>query len=114
MQAAAPETELDRLRRRNAELESRLAELEASLDSVPAYISYIGPDERYRRVNAAYEQMFDVRRENIVGRTVQDLTKEPHYGLAKPYIARALKGERVSFESRILHKDDTLHDLELT
>src|SRR5688572_2348259 len=114
MQAAAAETELDRLRRRNAELESRLAEVEASLDSVPVFISYVGPDQRYRRVNAAYEQMFDIARENMVGRTIQELTGEPHFSRAQPYISRALAGERVSFESRIRHKDGTLHDLELT
>ena len=64
MQAAVPETEVERLRRRNAELEARLAELEASLDSLPVYVSYVTPDQRYQRVNSAYEQMFDFRRDN--------------------------------------------------
>ena len=114
MEAAAIETELEYLRRRNAALESLLAELEASLDSVPVLISYVGADQRYKRVNAAYEQMFDVRRQDMIGRTIQELTGEPHYTKARPYIERAMAGERVSFESRILHKDGTLHDLELT
>ena len=85
-----------------------------SLDAVPVLISYIDRDHRYIRVNRAYEDMFDLRRQTIVGRTVQEVTGEPHYSNAKPYIARALAGERVSFESRILHKDGTLHELELT
>ncbi len=114
MEAAALETELDYLRRRNAELESRLAELEATLDSVPVFISYVGVDQRYKRVNAAYEQIFDVRREDMIGRTIQELTGEPHFTKARPYIERALAGERVSFESHIRHKDGTLHDLEVT
>ena len=105
MQAAARESELDRLRRRVRELEERLSELEASLNSVPVLISYLSNDQRYRSVNRAYEDLFDASKEGIVGRTVQELTGEPHYSRALPFIRRALAGEPVTFESRITHKD---------
>jgi chemotaxis family two-component system sensor kinase Cph1 len=114
MQAAAPETELDRLRRRVAELESKVSELEVLLDSVPVLISYITPDQRFRRVNRAYEQMFDVRKESVIGKTVQELTGELHYRRAKSFIERALAGEQVSFDSNVRHKDGTQHDIEVT
>jgi PAS domain S-box-containing protein len=114
MQAAAPETELVRLRRRVAELESKASELEALLDSVPVLISYITPDQRFRLANRAYEQMFDVRKDSVIGQTIQELTGDLHYSKAKAFIERALAGERVSFDSNVLHKDGTRHDIELT
>ena len=114
MQAAAPETELVRLRRRVAELESKASELEVLLDSVPVLISYITPDQRFRLANRAYEQMFDVRKENVIGQTIQELTGDLHYSKAKAFIERALAGERVSFDSNVLHRDGTRHDIELT
>ena len=114
MQAAAPEPELDGLRRRVSELEERLSELEASLDSVPFLVGYVSDDQRYRRVNLAYEGIFKLSCEQAVGRTIEELTGEPHYSRARPYILRALGGEKVTFESRVAHKDGSLHDLEVT
>jgi len=50
----------------------------------------------------------------MIGRTIQELTGEPHFTYARPFIQRALGGERVSFESHIRHKDGTLHHLEVS
>src|SRR5688572_17521315 len=110
MQAAAPDNELARLRQRVAELEGRVTELEVSLDSVPVLISYISSDERYHRVNKAYESLFGVPRENIEGHTVRDLMQEPNYATLKPNLDRAFAGEQLTFETPYLHQDGTLHD----
>jgi PAS domain S-box-containing protein len=114
MPAAAPETELDHLRRRVAELELTVSEFEVLLDSVPVLISYITPDQRFRRANRAYEHMFDIRKEDVIGQTVQELTGALHYGKARAFLERAFAGEQVSFESNVMHKDGTRHDIELT
>jgi PAS domain S-box-containing protein len=111
--ATAPDNELNRLRSRVAELEVQVRDLEAQLDSVPVLISYVGPDERYRRANAAYGSIFGAEPADIAGRTIEEVTGQPHYGTAAPHVARALAGERVRFESQILHQDGTLHTIEV-
>jgi PAS domain S-box-containing protein len=114
MQAAAPETEIDRLRKRVAELEFQISELEASLDNVPIPISYVSSKLSYRRINRAYENMFGINRENVIGRTIDELMGPFHHRAAKAFLERALTGERVSFDCDILHKDGTVHNLEIT
>jgi PAS domain S-box-containing protein len=111
--ATAPDIEVNRLRSRVADLEAQVRDLQAQLDSVPVLISYVGPDERYRTANAAYEAIFGLAPADIVGRTIEEVTGQPHYGNAAPYVARALAGERVRFESRVLHQDGTLHTIEV-
>jgi PAS domain S-box-containing protein len=112
--APAPETELDRLRRRIAELEARVAELEVSLDSVPVLISYMGRDERYKRVNRAYESLFGVPTDQIVGRSVLELMGEANYAKLKIHLDRVFAGEHVAFQTPFLHRDGTLHDADIT
>jgi PAS domain S-box-containing protein len=111
--ATAPDDELNRLRSRVADLEAQVRELQAQLDSVPVLISYVGPDERYRRANSAYEGIFGVEPADILGRTIEEVTGQPHYDNAAPYVKRALAGERVRFDSRVLHQDGTLHTIEV-
>src|SRR5215207_3180663 len=114
MHAAAAEHEEDRSRQRVAELEARLSQLEVTLDSAPYLISYVSPEQQYLRVNKAYEDVFGLRCDEILGRTVAELTGEPHYSKAKDQMARALAGERVTFQSRLRHSDGTLRDMDVT
>jgi PAS domain S-box-containing protein len=114
MQASIPVTELERLRHRLATLESRVSELEACLDSVPELVSYVSLHERYGAVNRAYEKMFAVRREDIAASAIEGLLGEPHAGTAHAYLARALSGELVSFESQLRQKDGALRDVSVT
>lgn len=114
MQAPAPHSELEHLHRRVAELEARISELEVALDSVPVLISYVSNDERYRRANRAYETIFAVQRDEVIGRTIRELTGDAHYENARPYIARALAGEHIAYECSLLHKDGTMHDFEVS
>jgi|GEM_PF-623436 len=69
-------------------------------DTVPALISYIDTEQRYRFVNAGYERWYDRPRGEIVGRTVPDVAG-PLYERVRPYIERALAGERLSFEMSV-------------
>lgn len=65
-------------------------------DAVPALIAYIDNEQRYRFVNTAYETWFGPR-SHIIGNTVQSITGLL-YPQLRPYMERALRGERVSFE----------------
>jgi GAF domain-containing protein len=54
-------------------VERRSAELEMVTDSVPALMSYVDTEQRYRRVNRAYEEFFGLNREHILGKTVAEM-----------------------------------------
>jgi PAS domain S-box-containing protein len=100
---------------RTAEIvECRTAELELLTDGVPALISYLDAQQRFRRVNHAYEEFFGLKREQILGRTVAEIVGPEHYEVARPYIDQALMGERVKFRSRVRRCDGTLRDIELS
>src|SRR3982074_3164596 len=74
--------------------------LQLVIDTVPALLAYVGKDERYRLVNAAYETWFERPREDIVGRTVSEVHGNAYAGMQQ-YIARALNGEQISYEHTV-------------
>ncbi|SRR5579883_118942 len=100
-----------RARAKQYEVRRRDAELQLVTDNVPVLISYVDRSEVYRRVNQTYVEWFGLRPEEVVGRTIQAVTGEPHYSRAQPYLARAFSGERVSFESQIWDKGGALRDV---
>lgn len=75
--------------------EKRLATL---IDALPALISYVDADQRYKFANQAYEEWFG---QEAVGRTVVDVVGESAYQKLRPYIAAVLKGEAVEYESQL-------------
>jgi PAS domain S-box-containing protein len=95
-------------------LEHRTTELEIVTDSVPAVISYVDAQQRFRRVNRAYEEIFGLKREQILGRTVAEIVGPEHHAVAKPHIDQALRGERVNFRSRVRRHDGVLRDIEVS
>jgi PAS domain S-box-containing protein len=70
------------------------------LDALPALISYIGTDERYRFVNQAYERWFGVSREDIIGQTVREVVGDEAYPRLLPWMQRAIAGETVTCQLR--------------
>jgi PAS domain S-box-containing protein len=73
-------------------------------DHVPAKISYVDRDLRYRFNNAAYADWYGVDVTEIVGKHVRDVLGEATYEERLPYMLRALAGETVAFESRSEHR----------
>jgi len=73
-------------------------------DHVPAKISYVDRDLRYRFNNAAYADWYGVDLPQIVGRHVRDVLGDTTYEERLPYMLRALAGETVTFESRSEHR----------
>ena len=45
---------------------------------------------------------------------MSEVAGEPHFSIAGPYIQQALSGNRVTFESRIRHRDGSLRDVRVT
>jgi diguanylate cyclase (GGDEF)-like protein/PAS domain S-box-containing protein len=83
--------------------ERTLRELTATLrtvaEAIPAIVSVVGPDERYRFVNSAFERWSGMQRDDIVGRSVAEVLGDAEYERTRPWMDRAVRGETVSFES---------------
>ncbi|MDR5866644.1 hybrid sensor histidine kinase/response regulator [Halomonas koreensis] len=67
-------------------------------DNVPALIAYFDKDRRYLFTNRAYEQAFGIDRHAVIGQPIQEVIPAALAREREPWIARALAGERVSFE----------------
>jgi diguanylate cyclase (GGDEF)-like protein/PAS domain S-box-containing protein len=98
-----------------AETERALLRQTATLRSVaeliPAIVAVLDADGRYRFVNGAFERWHGRQRADIVGHTMHELLGRPEFDPVRPWIARALAGEEVSFE---LHFPQRSHAQHLT
>ena len=68
------------------------------LDSIPAMVAYLDADERYRFANRVYARWFGLEQDEIVGRTVAEVTGPDTYAQIAASLARAHAGETVSYE----------------
>jgi diguanylate cyclase (GGDEF)-like protein/PAS domain S-box-containing protein len=67
-------------------------------DSVPALISYVDRDERFRFSNRTYDDWFGIPHHEMPGRTVAEVFGDEAYGRMRENIQRVLAGEEVEFE----------------
>lgn len=91
------------------EQERRIAELNAFLrlltDAVPALISYVDADLRYRMVNRAYERWFGHPAKEIEGRAVREVLGDEVWEKVAPNLRRALAGESLEYEAELPFKN---------
>ncbi|WP_395019736.1 diguanylate cyclase domain-containing protein [Dongia sp.] len=83
--------------RAHQELERASSVMRAITDAVPALVSYVGKDERYRYCNKEYRDMFGVDPESLVGQKITDVVEPEIYQVVKPQIDSALTGNEVAF-----------------
>jgi sigma-B regulation protein RsbU (phosphoserine phosphatase) len=81
-----------------AQVRASEAELRVLLDAIPVLVSFVTADERYGRVNKAYEDWFGISQEGLRGRKIRDVIGEAAYAVLGPYVKRGLSGESFSFE----------------
>lgn len=74
------------------------ARIKLITDNVPAMIAYIDTGERYQFYNRAYLDWYKCSERELYQRPMRDLMSAASYDQVKPYIDRALAGERVSFD----------------
>src|SRR4029079_1693207 len=88
--------------RREAEAEAALRESEERLrlvaNNVPALISYIDREQRYRFSNRTYDDWFGIPYQRMQGRTLSEIFGDDAYGRMRPDIERCLGGANVQFE----------------
>lgn len=78
--------------------------LQLVMDAVPALISYVDADMRYRFNNLAYEQWFGVARNHFVGMTMREALGDEAFERLKPHIELALSGQRVRYENELKYR----------
>ncbi len=87
---------------RTASVERALRESEERLrlvaNSVPALISYLDRESRFRFSNRTYDDWFGIPQERMHGHTVAEVFGEEIHARMKPHIERVLSGEEVEFE----------------
>ena len=87
---------------RMEEAESALRESEERLrliaNNVPALISYVERDQRYRYSNRTYDEWFGIPHEGMQGRTIAEVFGAQAYSRMRPEIERVLAGANVQFE----------------
>ncbi len=100
---------------RRLQVEERLFESERRLrtitDNVPAFISYIDREQRYRFCNAFYVNEFDMPMEKLLGSSVLELFGPEAYSTVAPYITQALSGQKVSFERHAFERGPDRYSL---
>lgn len=83
-------------------------------DGMPALISYVDKDLRYRSVNREWLNWFDRPAEAVVGKTVEEVLGETSWKVICTNIERALAGERVTLQRQLQHPDGSMRWLEVT
>ncbi len=78
-----------------AKVEGRLR---AITDNLPVLITYVDAESRYRFINRTSQDWMSIAPEMAMGRTVGELLPPELYEQRRPYLERALQGERVTFE----------------
>jgi PAS domain S-box-containing protein len=91
-----------RYRRQRDQSGARVRESERFLrtitDNIPAMVSYLDHEERYRYHNRIMLDWMAVKEDAINGRTLRDVIGEKAYAVTGPFIKRVLAGEVVAWE----------------
>jgi len=86
------------LQQRSHALEQSEQRLRLIADHMPALISYVDRDERFRFTNAFYGDVYGVDAPRIIGKSMRELMGEKVYAEIKPKIDEALHGLPIMYE----------------
>ncbi len=85
-------------------MRQNLRQLESINDAVPALLSYVDRDFRYRMCNRVYTDWFGLRREEVIGHTMLEVLGEAAWQVVRPRFEAALAGERQDFEAEAAYR----------
>ena len=102
------------IRERERALRESETQLRLVTDNLPALISYIDRDRRYRFANKAYETWYGIPRAWIVGSRVADHVGAANYQAISLKINQALTGQTVRYALHFRFKDGRERDLDVT
>lgn len=93
-----------RVQERTLEVEKSRRLLQLIVDSLPAFVAYIDPHEKYEFVNHAYEVAFGAAKSAFIGNSMRDALGNETYSSLEPFIKTVLEGRRVEFEVEVTIK----------
>ncbi|AWH53580.1 hybrid sensor histidine kinase/response regulator [Stenotrophomonas sp. ESTM1D_MKCIP4_1] len=97
-------SERNQLAQAEAALEQSQAQLQQITDAVPALISHLDTDHRYRFANKAFLDWHGADLHGILGRTAAEVGGTDAFADALPHLQHVLAGERVRFEVTLAHR----------
>jgi PAS domain S-box-containing protein len=83
-------------------------------NAVPALLAFVDSDVRYVWVNEGYRRWFGRPREEIIGRRAGEVLDAASWANVRPYVERALAGEAVDFDNRLLFADRPARDVRVS
>jgi diguanylate cyclase (GGDEF)-like protein/PAS domain S-box-containing protein len=89
-------------------LKASTAELNLIMDNVPARVSHVDRDYRYRFLNRHNLEWLGASKKELEGKRVADVVGEDRFAQIKPLFDRVLKGETVSSEQMLVQPDGSM------
>jgi prevent-host-death family protein len=74
-------------------------------DSLPTPIVYLDSDRRYRFVNRTGEEWYRRPRADVLGKRADEILGPSAYEEFRPYLERALAGEKLEFDTTVTYPD---------
>jgi len=91
-----------------AELQLSRDRLQLITDALPALITHLGPDHRFRFANRASEDWYGMAPEALAGLHIRQIVGDAAFGRAQPFLEQVLRGERVNFETQLARADGSI------
>jgi PAS domain S-box-containing protein len=80
-------------------------------NAVPALLAYVDADARYVWGNESYRRWYGYPPERIRGLHLSEVLGVPAWAIIRPQVERALAGEAVTFEHRLVYKSGPARDV---
>ncbi|MEL7357965.1 MAG: ATP-binding protein [Cyanobacteria bacterium J06560_6] len=98
----------------DAALRQSEAQLRLITNNLPVLIAYVDRHQCYQFNNQVYKHWLDQRPEEITGHPMISVMGSAYYQKVRGYVATALAGEVVSYESELTFKDGRSHAVNVT
>ncbi len=79
-------------------------ELETVTDALPALVSFIDSDQRYRFVSGEYQRWFGVAKDELIGKRMDEVVGPAAYEVLKGHVERALSGSVTTYEAELPYR----------
>jgi PAS domain S-box-containing protein len=92
---------LDQLQSSHADLEKGRMQLQIVTDYASVFLCHVDRAQIFQFVNPAFAARFHLAPDQVMGRCFRDVVGPQAYAALRPYVERAIAGERVEFELEV-------------